>query len=150
MTDLKQVFSDLVGLEIELWDAMERRLRDELDLPMGNFEVMRVIARTGNCRVHDIARELSITVGGTSKAVDRIEATGHCVRRANPGDRRSSIIELSPAGVAVLTEATKVFEAELEIRLGAVLTPRALQQLASSLAKLRAAGTELTEGTTTP
>jgi hypothetical protein len=50
--------------------------------------------------VFDIAEELSLTVGGTSKLVDRIEAAGHCVRRANPDDRRSSIIELTPRRAA--------------------------------------------------
>jgi DNA-binding MarR family transcriptional regulator len=137
MTDLRQLFSDLVRLEIELWDAVDQRLRGELGLSMGSFDVMQVIARTPSCRVHDIARELSITVGGTSKAVDRIEKAGHCARRSDPGDRRSSIIELTPAGASLLATATAVVDSELETRLGSALSARALEQLSSTIAKLR-------------
>jgi DNA-binding MarR family transcriptional regulator len=138
MTDLRQLFSDLVRLEIELWDAVDRRLRSELGLSMGSFDVMQVIARTPSCRVHDIARELSITVGGTSKAVDRIEAAGHCVRRTNPGDRRSSIIELTTAGARLIAEASAVVDDELGIRLGSALSAHTLDQLSTTIAKLRA------------
>jgi DNA-binding MarR family transcriptional regulator len=74
MTDLKQLFSDLVRLEIELYDALDRRLRDDFGLPLSRFELMQVIARTEACRVYDIVSRLSITVGGVSKAVDRMEA----------------------------------------------------------------------------
>jgi DNA-binding MarR family transcriptional regulator len=92
------------------------------------------------CRVHDIARELSITVGGTSKAVDRIEVSGHCVRRSDPGDRRSSIIELTPAGASLLAEATAVVDSELATRLGSPLSGRALEQLSTIITRLRSAG----------
>jgi len=50
---------------------------------------MQVMSKYPACRVFDIKEELSITVGGTSKLVDRIEAAGLCRRRANPDDRRA-------------------------------------------------------------
>jgi DNA-binding MarR family transcriptional regulator len=143
MTDLKQLFNDLVRLEIELWDAVDARMRSELGLPFANFDVMQVVARVPSCRVYDVAQELSITVGGASKAVDRIEALGHCGRRSNPGDRRSSLIELTPAGHALLAKATVVFEAELERRLGGALSARSLEQLGTAVRTLRAAGARL-------
>jgi len=142
MTDLKRLFSDLVRLEIELWDAVDRRLRADCGTSMGGFDVMQVIARTPDCRVYDIARELSITVGGTSKAVDRIEARGHLVRRSNPQDRRSSIIELTPQGERVFARAGEAVDDELRIRLGAVLPERSLEQLSTLIARLRAAGVQ--------
>lgn len=141
MSDLKQLYSDLIRCEIELWDAVDRRLRADCDIPMGNFDVMQVIARTESCRVHDIARELSITVGGTSKAVDRIAALGHCVRRSNPVDGRSSIIELTPAGERLLASADAAVGSELERRLGAALSSAAIEQLSTAIAKVRAAAT---------
>ena len=139
-TDLKRLFSDLVRLEIELWDAVDCRLRADCGISMGGFDVMQVVARTPNCRVYDIARELSITVGGTSKAVDRIEARGHLARRSNPQDRRSSIIELTPAGARVFAQAGQLVDDELRIRLGAVLPERSLEQLSTLITRLRAAG----------
>lgn len=150
MADLKRLFNDLIRFEIDLWNAVDARLRREFDLPMGNFDTMQVITRVPACRVYDIARELSITVGGASKVVDRVESLGHCERRANPDDRRSSLVELTPAGTTLLARATVAFESELELRLGSVLSPRALQQLGSSLAKLRAARTQTENSTPTP
>src|SRR6516165_10084105 len=94
MTDLKKLFSELIRFETELWNAIDARLRAEFDLPLSRFEPMQIIGRRGACRVNDIAEELVITVGGTSKLVDRIQAAGHCRRRSNPHDGRSSIIEL--------------------------------------------------------
>ena len=96
MPDLTALFSELIRYETELWNAVDARLRGDCDLPLTRFEPMQIIGRRKACRVHDIAEELSITVGGTSKLVDRIEAFGHCRRRPNPGDRRSSLIELTP------------------------------------------------------
>jgi DNA-binding MarR family transcriptional regulator len=144
MTDLPQLFSDLVRLEIELFEGVDARLRRDVDLPMTSFEPMQVIARTPSCRVQDIARQLAITVGGASKCVDRIEAAGHCARRANPGDRRSSIVELTGSGAALLREATVSFEDELQRRLGAAVPAAALDALATTIAALRAASPERT------
>jgi DNA-binding MarR family transcriptional regulator len=149
MTDLRALFHHLVRLEIELWDALDQRLQAELGMSMGRFDVLRAISRIPNARVHDVAGELSITVGGTSKAIDRIEAAGHCVRRPNPEDRRSSVIELTPAGDELLARALVIFDAELELRLGSVLPEQTLTRLSTSLAMLRAAGT-VTERINTP
>jgi DNA-binding MarR family transcriptional regulator len=140
MADLERVFSELVRLETELWNAVDVRLRAEFDLPLSRYEPMRVIEQLGSCRVNDIATELVITIGGTSKLIDRIEASGHCRRRPNPHDGRSSIIELTPSGKRLLAKARVALEDELTSRLSAVLSPRVLQQFAASLTKLRAAG----------
>ena len=138
MSDLKKLFNELVRFEVETWNAIDARLRVEHDLPLSRFEPMRVIASTKNCRVYDIAGALSLTTGGTSKLVDTIEAAGHCQRRPNPDDRRSSIIELTPAGKRLVTKATKTFDNELESRIGSVLGDRSLTQLTTTLIKLRA------------
>src|ERR1700739_1118526 len=114
MTDLLDLFHQVVRFEPELVNAVDARLRDDFDLPLSRLEPMQVIARHPSCRVNDIAEELSITIGGTSKLVDRIEAAGYCVRRANPEDGRSSVIELTAAGRRLLTKASKAFEDELE------------------------------------
>jgi DNA-binding MarR family transcriptional regulator len=149
MTGLEQVFSELIRVETELWNAADGRLRADFDLPLSRYEPMRVIERRGSCRVNDIAGELVITIGGASKLIDRIEASGHCRRRPNPEDGRSSIIELTPSGRRLLAKATRALNDELTTRLGAVLSPRMLQQFAASLTKLRAAGhiDESTEST---
>jgi DNA-binding MarR family transcriptional regulator len=138
--DLKVLFSELVRFETELWDAVDARLRAECDLRMGWFDLMRAIERRSGCRVQDIAAELAITVGGTSKLVDRIEASGYCRRRSNPDDRRSSIVELTPAGRRLLDAAVAAVDDELAIRLGSVVSELSLVQFAATIGMLRSAG----------
>jgi DNA-binding MarR family transcriptional regulator len=140
MADLRRVFNDIIRFETELWNAVEDRLRTEHGLLLSWFEPMQVIARRGGCRVQDIAADLSITVGGTSKLVDRIEAAGHCRRRPHPADGRSSLIELTPSGARLLTRATTTFDEELSGRLAGPLGPDGLHAFATAVATLRAAG----------
>ena len=140
MSDLGEVFHELVRLEIELWNAVDARLRSEAGIPLAHYEPMSVMDRVRPCRVNDIADELVITTGGASKLVDRIEANGYCRRRPNPDDRRSSLVELTPAGRRLLAQARAAVADELQRRLGDVVPERTLQQFATTLARLRAAG----------
>jgi MarR family transcriptional regulator, organic hydroperoxide resistance regulator len=146
--DLRFLFSELVRLETELWDAVEGRLRKDFDVVLPVFEFLQVIARNPACRVQDIAAELSITVGGTSKIVDRIETAGYCSRQANPHDRRSSIIKLTPTGERLLPKLTAAVDDELRSRLRTSLSDKSLVQLTKTLTRLRvgarAAGTDNT------
>ena len=141
-TDLRTLFSELVRAETELWNAVDARLRRDVDLPLSWFEPMRVIDGMEACRVFDIATALSVTVGGTSKLVDRIEAAGHCRRGPNPDDRRSSVIDLTPAGRSLFAKASKVFDDELHVRLATVLTERSRRQLVTALKRIRSATPE--------
>jgi MarR family transcriptional regulator, organic hydroperoxide resistance regulator len=135
--DLRFLFSELVRLETELWNAVEARLRTDFRLTLPVYEFMQVISWYPACRVQDIAAELSITVGGTSKIVDRIEASEYCVRSANPADRRSSIISLTPTGKRLLPKLTAVVDDELRIRIGTGVPERSLTQLTKTLTRLR-------------
>ena len=140
MSDLRRLFNDIIRFEIELWNAIDARLKSEFDLPLTHFEPMAVMDRLPGCRVYDIARELGITTGGTSKLVDRIEASGYCRRLPNPADRRSSLLELTPEGRRIFNEAGVAFDEELQARLGAAVPERTLRQFAATLTRLRAAG----------
>ena len=136
--DAGQWFIDLVRVETRLYNAVEDRLRAEHGLTAGQFQLLRIIADVPNCRVLDIVREVAITVGAASKAVDRIEAAGWCQRSSNPHDRRSSYLTLTPAGQRMLAEATPTFTAELTDQL-AMAGDQALAQSGATLALLRRA-----------
>src|ERR1700761_1547590 len=138
-SDLAQLFSELVRLETELWNAVESRVRADHGLALGSYGVMTVVGQHPGCRVHDIAAALSITVGGVSKIVDRIEATGDCMRRANPGDRRASISEPPPAGLRRLAYVPGTVERELSRRLAPALQDRSPSEFTHQLIQLRAA-----------
>jgi DNA-binding MarR family transcriptional regulator len=144
VSDLRRLFNDIVRFEIELWNAVDARLKSEFDLPLTHFEPMSVMDRLPGCRVYDIASELGITTGGTSKLVDRIEAGGYCRRLPNPEDRRSSLLELTPEGRRLFAAAGLAFDDELRRWLGAAVPERTLRQFAATLIRLRAAGHRIT------
>jgi MarR family transcriptional regulator, organic hydroperoxide resistance regulator len=143
MSSFRELFNDLVRFEIELWNVVDARLKSEFDLPLTHFEPMSVIDRSPGCRVFDIARELGITTGGTSKLVDRIEASGYCRRLPNPADRRSSLLELTDEGKRLVGNAGAALDEELQRWLGSAVPERTLRQFASTLARLRTAGRRL-------
>jgi len=137
VTHLTALFTDLVRLETRLYNVLDARLKAEHNLPLGQFEFLRFIAARGTARVYDLAHEMAITVGATSKAVDRLEAAGRCRRTANPHDRRSSLVTLTPDGERILAEATPTVEAELQTWVGSVIPAETLEQLAAILSMLR-------------
>jgi DNA-binding MarR family transcriptional regulator len=139
VSSLRRLFNDIIRFEIELWNAIDARLKSEFDLPLTHFEPMSVIDQLPACRVFDIASALGITTGGASKLVDRIEASGYCRRLPNPADRRSSLLELTPEGQRVLAEAGAAFDEELQRWLGSAVPERTLRQFAATLTRLRAA-----------
>ncbi|AGL16341.1 MarR family winged helix-turn-helix transcriptional regulator [Actinoplanes sp. N902-109] len=139
MSDLLSLFNDLVRFETQLWNALDSRLRVELGIPLGRFETLQVLGRRGPCRVNDIADDLVITWGGTSKIVDRLEASGLCRRRPNPEDGRSSLIDLTEPGHQVLARGEALMLDELARRVQGPLPQRRLQDLAGTLVRLRAA-----------
>lgn len=137
MTDLRNVFDNLIRFETMLWDAVDSRLKSECDVTLSTVNLMLVIDATPDCRVFDIAEALAITVGGTSQAVDRLEKAGSCVRRAHPTDRRSSIVELTQAGVAMLRRAEPVFDDELARLIEVPLPGQNLMRFDEALDTLR-------------
>ena len=134
---MASLFSDLIRLETELWDAVDARLRRDHDLALTWFEPMQVIERTPSCRVVDIAKALSITVGGASKLVDRIENAGLCQRSSHPDDGRSSTIRLTRAGRRLLSAALRTFTDAVGGLLGERLPTSDLQRFAATIHKLR-------------
>jgi DNA-binding MarR family transcriptional regulator len=115
--------SDLIRLEIALWNRIDARLKREHHLPLASFEALYAVGRSreGGPRVGELARALRVTVGGTSKLVDRVEAAGLLRREAVAGDRRASRLVLTDAGQRALAAASRTYEAELAAVLDAAL-----------------------------
>jgi MarR family transcriptional regulator, organic hydroperoxide resistance regulator len=136
--DSRRLLSELERTSAQLAAAVDARLQREAGLPLVLFEPMSLIASRDTCRVYELATELGISSGGASKLVDRLEARGHCRRHPNPGDRRSSLLELTPAGSALLAAAERIVDAELDDMLGPRLSRSEIARLAAMLHDLRA------------
>ncbi len=127
----------LVRAQIHLWEAADAALRDAHDLPLARYLPMRVIDQVTDCRIQDIAEQLAITTSGASQAVDKIEQSGHALRRPNPADRRSSLVELTAAGRELLDTAAKTLDQHMRRSLKA-LPETARRQMAECLEALLA------------
>lgn len=135
--DLHVVFDDLVRLETDLWNRVDARIHRGHGFPLAWLEVMRVVGRLPGCRVLDVAAALSITVGGASKVVDKVEGAGWCRRVPNPVDGRSHLLGLTAEGERVLQAADVTFVEALEVFLGAAAPATELRQLSQTLGRLR-------------
>ena len=136
--DLPGLFRDLVRLETELWNRLEAGVHQAHGVPLAWLEIIHVVDATeGVCRVLDIARALSITVGGASKVVDKVEAAGLCRRQPNPTDGRSNLIQLTEPGVDLVKAADVTFASALADLVGEAAPADELAQLSVTLRRLR-------------
>jgi DNA-binding MarR family transcriptional regulator len=148
MTDATSFFDTLVRLEIELWNEIDARLRDD-GVTLARYQALRAVhEHDGRARVHEVAQDLGITVGAASKLVDRLEQDGSARREPNPDDRRSSLIALTPDGVRRYAAASATFAAAAEAALPANLRSDELGALTRRLDGVRrhlaSRGTEAT------
>jgi DNA-binding MarR family transcriptional regulator len=104
------------------------------DLSLAFFESLYFIeqSRDGSLRVGDLARALRITVGATSKLIDRIEAAGLLRRELDADDRRASRVALADAGTRTLADASTTYEAEMATVLDATLSTDEQRRLHAS------------------
>ncbi|MFN8488297.1 MAG: MarR family transcriptional regulator [Caldilineaceae bacterium] len=138
--DHLQWLSDLVRVEIVLWNRINARLLQVHDLSLAFFESLYFIDQSPDrtLRIGDLARSLRITVGATSKLVDRIEAAGLLRRELDADDRRASRVALTEAGRQALAAASTTYTAELATLLDATLTLDEQQHLHALFKRLLA------------
>lgn len=130
--------TNLIRLEIALWERVDTRLRSAHGLPLAFFESLHFLAAAprGSMRVGDLGRALRVTIGGASKLVDRIERAGLIARQPDPGDRRASRLVLTAAGKLKLTAAVNTYEAEVGAILDGVLRPAEQQRMGDYVDRL--------------
>lgn len=105
--------------------------------PLSWFEVLSAVKRspTGRPRMSELAEWLTLSRGGITKLVDRLQEAGYLERVSCPEDRRSLQAELTPAGERMLDEMGVVYESELERHLRA-LTPAEAELITAALLKV--------------
>ena len=132
------LFAQLVRAEIELWDSLNASLMDQLGVTLPTLHALTAIETLQHpVRVQDISIEMSITVGATSKVVDRLERAGLVERRHNPDDRRSSVITITAAGERTLGEARTAAEKHWEAILSHAYTKTQALEMSKQLSSLR-------------
>lgn len=102
---------DVAGLPLELskrigrlaglLDAVTVAELDRLGLTRAEYEVLARLRSSGapyRRKPHELAQSLLLSSGGTTNVLNRLAATGLVTREADPADRRSSWVQLTPTG----------------------------------------------------
>ena len=107
------------GRLVEVQGRLERRLGGDLEarfaLPHAWFEVLIRLSRSadGQLTMSALADQVTLTTGGVTRLVDRMEAAGLVERRPCRTDRRVSYAAITDAGRAKLEEASEAHAANL-------------------------------------
>jgi DNA-binding MarR family transcriptional regulator len=102
----------------------------------GEGHLLTYLASYGPCPISELARVFGHSASTLTGMLDRLAAAGLLVRRSNEHDRRSFLIELTPAGRAVATSLTE----ELTRLEGAVAQRVSAEEMAGFAAVMRAVG----------
>jgi DNA-binding MarR family transcriptional regulator len=131
------------GRLVEVEGRLERRLGADLEarcaLPHAWFEVLVRLARSenGQLTMGALAEQVTLTTGGVTRLVDRMDAAGYVERLPCPTDRRVAFAAITETGRKKLAEASEVHAANLrEVFSG--FSSRELSLLDSLLDRLRA------------
>jgi len=107
------------GRLVEVEGRLERRLGADLEarcgLPHAWFEVLVRLARSENGRLTmgALAEQVTLTTGGVTRLVDRMDAAGYVERLPCPTDRRVAFAAITDTGRKKLAEASEVHAANL-------------------------------------
>jgi len=139
------------GRLVEVQSRLERRLGAELEarcnLPHAWFEVLVRLGRSegGRLTMGTLAEQVSLTTGGVTRLVDRMDAAGYVQRVPCPTDRRVLYATVTDAGRAKLDEAATVVAANLRT-VFAGFSAEERSTLDALLDRLRAVEPDLTTG----
>ena len=105
--------------------------------PLSWFDVLWAVKQspTGRPRMSELAAWLTLSRGGITKLVDRLQEAGYLERISSAQDRRTLQAELTPAGEKILEEMRVVYEAELDRHLSA-LSGEEAELIAAALQKV--------------
>jgi DNA-binding MarR family transcriptional regulator len=132
----------LVEALLSLTQAIRRRHNARLasyDSSVPRSRLMRAMVELGTPRMSDLAAHLGLTARTITTAVDVLEQEGLLARRPAPGDRRATLVELTPAGRQHV-EQWQAFQRQLSEEVVAPLKPAERRQLLALLERIRTEG----------
>lgn len=131
----------LVEVHARLIGILGTQMEEACGLPLSWYDAMIRLRRSpgGFTTMTRLASEVSLTSGGITRLVDRLEEAGYAERSSCPTDRRSVYVRLTAAGVTKVDEATASHRDVLERHLLTPLCDGERLALEAALRKLRSA-----------
>jgi DNA-binding MarR family transcriptional regulator len=133
---------ELVETLLTLTQAIRRRHNARLasyDSSVPRTRLLRAMVELGTPRMSDLAAHLGLTARTITTAVDALERDGLLTRRPAPGDRRATLVELTPVGRAHIQE-WQAFQRQLSEEVIAPLNTAERRQLLALLDRIRTEG----------
>lgn len=106
------------------------------DITPGHLRALRTLGHHGTMRLSDLSGRLHIAPRSATEVVDALESRGLVRRRADPGDRRATLVEMTEHGTEVM-EAIRAARGNDAERLFGRLSPADRADLARILGQLR-------------
>ncbi len=127
----------------DAFGAVARQLREKSaetlapwDITPGHLRALRTLTRHGTMRLSELSDHLRIAPRTATEVADALQARDLVRRRADPADRRATLIEVTEHGNAILTEVRAARGAEAG-RVFGRLSPADRAELARILRQLR-------------
>ncbi len=118
---------------------LRERLRREFDLTLPRFDVLAALyRRPDGLLMTELSRALMVSNGNVTGIVERLAGDGLIRRTRRNGDRRTSIVRLTPKGFRYFKRIASVHEGWVDDLLG-VFSPREVEQLSELLKQLKPA-----------
>ena len=106
------------------------------DITPAHLRAMRALGHHGSMRLSDLSGRLHIAPRSATEVVDALESRGLVRRRADPGDRRATLVEMTEHGTDVMAAIRTARGNDAE-RLFSRLSPADRADLARILGQLR-------------
>ncbi|CNE83999.1 transcriptional regulator [Mycobacterium tuberculosis] len=143
--DVVHEFGALLGAASALERIAGRELERRCGIRHAVFEVLlRLSGADAECprSIGGLAGDLTLTSGGMTRIIDRMQEAGLVRREPAPGDRRRQMVDLTPAGRAKLHEALRVHAETLHEHFAGPLSEEQRQALVAALHTLRVTARE--------
>jgi len=119
-------------------DILEHKfLKDTSPLPLtlSQFHLLKLMSINGQHQVSEVAEFLGVSPAAASKNIDKLESLGLVVRTPSEGDRRATLLSLSPKGRRLVL----AYEEHKAARLYPILEsfkPKEIEELSRLLERL--------------
>jgi DNA-binding MarR family transcriptional regulator len=99
-------------------------------LTFAQSRVLRILARRDEpIRIGDLAARFEVAPRSATSMIDSLETLGLVERRADPTDRRSVLVGLTPDGLALMRRIGDARRASAEVLFGRLTAPQQAQLL---------------------
>ena len=110
---MQEVISEMRNLGAEM-DGLDQAVADRFGLNRTDMRCVEILRRLGPMQPKDLAEAMGYTTGGITTVIDRLEESGHALRRQDRYDRRKVLVEptalAGKQGGAIFGGLIKAFE----------------------------------------